>query len=289
MQALYRSINFILNRFGKALVDVSLEAPQASGKVFGLWEPVAWGVQAHIFELADKLRRQQRIFREAPDWQVFDAILRGQLEGVPLLTGPMVWNKVTQKLLEDTFAARIVNANTSDEDLRARYLAVGTNYTQPAYAHTSLFRETLRKTPLTQAQDGKYAKLYLFLDLAEANGAQTTIASGTNNTTTITVASATGFNIGDAIRVGTSPQPSFSSIVAIDGTELSLDPAEPLLSTPTVSQAVLVCIGETGSFGNQNATGTAGSGDMFSRSRLRWPKTSSQAMMIRHSIFGEPA
>ena len=263
------------------------EPPNKSG-VFGLYEPFFMGEHAAPEELNQALRKQSRVYKDATDMQVYEGIMRNELESVRVYQGAAAWNTITRKLLDETFAAMLVDGAPVANDQKVKYLSVGTNYADPNENHVGLQREIIRKTPLTKARDGKFAKLFLFLDVDEGNGVLTQIAAGTNTVTTITLSDASGFNIGDALRVSTSPQQSFSSVVSITGNEIGLDPLEPLSSLPVVGQNVLLCIGEAGSYGNQGALAALGTGDLFSRTNLRFPKTNASALFIKTTIFGEP-
>ena len=268
---------------------MNISEKDSKGNHFGIWRPVALRTKTTPDELLYTLRKKIHRFKDIHPLKCFEAIFNGTLPSVSLSPYSPVSNKIMDKLIKATYPARLVGAHSPEQDMLIRWLAIGTTYTAPAGTQEQLFNEVLRKTPLTQAQDGKYAKLIMFLDFAEGNQVEAQIAAGTNNKGVITVDDATGINIGDAIRVSTAPQQSFSKVVGISGNELTMDPSEELLTDPVVGQSVLICIGEAGSFANTLATSDPNSGDMFSRVRLRYPKTSGQALFLLHTLFGEAA
>lgn len=270
-----------------------INAPMGLYESAGAYEVTAFRESATIPELVAEMRRQELALREAPEHEVLDALMSGRLRHVRQLgreisDQPRQFNKITDKFLEaGGIADRIIGNFTSDQDMVIRRLAVGTDYAATAYNAAGLVREIFRKAPLSMVRQGPNAKIYLELGLTEANPAvSAVIATGTNDTTTITVDDATGFTIGDAIRVSTSPAESFSRIIGIAGNVLSLDASDALQFTPAIGQAVDLCIGEVGAFGHQTANGTANSGSCFSRSRLRFYNDATAVYLVRFTYMG---
>jgi len=216
--------------------------------------------------------RQARLER-APEtalYDCWDAIFRGELGRELVKTGPHFWNSVTTAYLKDTEGARLCNAHTSNEDGILSYLAVGTNAVPSSSSDTTMGREIFRNTPLTRKNTTAGSKIVLKINFDEGNlTTATTVAAGTWNTLTFDVEDTTGFNVGDAVLIGTSPAQSASRIASITpGTPgtLTMETTEPLLYVPTVGQSVNLQLGEFAGFGNGLATSTPGSGTLFSRS-----------------------
>lgn len=254
-------------------------------QVSGVYEPFWLKDKVSDDELLSMLRRQQRIYRQASNWECWDAILRGELQSVRLGRHRPFFNKVTRAYLDDTEGARMVNAHTSDKTGILYYLAVGTGNTEPADDDTQLLRETFRATPLEKANTSSGPKFILKLGFADGNiTTATTIAAGSWSTTVFEVDSATGFAVGDAIQVGT-PTLSETRITAIDGNQITVNGLEPLSSIPLEGQAVRLMIGEAGAFGNETADTDPDTGDLFSRAQLRIIKSEDIAWFIRFNYL----
>lgn len=263
------------------LIDV-VEPRQVSG----VYEPYALLDQVSPDELIAMLRRQQRIYRDASDWDCFQAVLAGEVQSVRLQKCQPRFNKVTQGYLSATEGARMTNSHTSNEDGILRYLAIGTGNTEATETDTQLLRETFRAAPYIKANTNIGPKFVLVLPFASPNiTTATTIAAGSWTTTQFNVASATGFAIGDAIRVATTPATSETRITNISGNTITVDSNEPLLSIPISGQAVNLLIGEVGAFGNQAASGSANTGTLYSRARLRLLKNSFVAYFIQFTYL----
>lgn len=259
------------------------------GKIAGLYEPFALRTKASNEELLQLLRREHASLRDAHPFDQWNAILQGRLGRDLIVPGPRVWNKVLTGYLKDTEGARLCNEHTSNEDGVLRYLAVGTGNVDPADDDAQLLREIYRAAPLSKKNTDSGSKFILQLDFGDANpGVATTVTAGSWSTLTFEVASTTGFAVGDAISVGTTPATSYSRIAAITpGTpgSITVDSLEPLLSIPAPGQAVTLLIGSAGAFGNGLASGTINTGTMFSHSKLRIPKDSDLAWFIRFTFL----
>lgn len=230
------------------------------------------GVWPDALEAQITADRQHRLEQaeENARFDCWDAIFRGELGRDLIKAGPHFWNSVTTAYLKDTEGARLCNAHTSNEDGILKYLAVGTNAVPSASSDTALGRETFRNTPLTRKNTTAGSKIVLKIGFDEANlTTATAVDAGSWDVLTFDVDSTTGFNVGDAVLIGTSPAQSTSRIAAITpGTPgtLTMETTEPLLYVPTVGQSVTLQLGEFGGFGNVLATATPGSGTLFSRS-----------------------
>lgn len=259
---------------------------QEPSRQSGIYEPFLLLDQVSDEELLAMLRRQQRIYRDAPDWDCWQAILGGELQSVRLSAHKPAFNKVTLGYLRDTEGKRMVNGHAGSEDGILRYLAVGTGNTDAATNNTQLLRETFRAVPNTKANTDAGPQFVLRLNFTEANiTTATTIAVGAWSTTVFEVASATGLAVGDAIRVGTTPAASETRITAIAGNQITVDANEPLASVPQSGQAVQLLLGEAGAFGNTDATASANTGRLYSRSRLRIPKNDQLCWFIRYTYL----
>lgn len=241
--------------------------------------------------IADRQTRLDQV-DESALFDCWEGVFRGELGRGLIVPGPHCWNKITTAYLKDTEGARLCNAFTSNEDGIVRYLAVGTNAVPAASSDTALGREIFRNTPLTRKNTTSGSKIVLKLGFDEANlTTATTIAAGDWSVLAFGVADTTGFNVGDAILIGTSPAQSTSRIATITpGTpgSFTLETTEPLLSIPTVGQAVTLQLGEFSAFGNGLATITPGSGTLFSRTAsptARLPKNDELCWFIKYQYI----
>lgn len=226
-----------------------------------------WPDEAEAMILADRDLRLSLI-EEDSRFDAYEAVLNGRLGRGLIQPGPVFWNKVTRGYLVDTEGARLCNAHTSNEDGIIYYLAVGTNNTDATETDSAMGRETFRKAPDTKKNTSSGSKLILKLDFTEANlTAITAVQPGTHTLNTFGVDSTTGFNVGDVIEVGTSPAKSYARISSITpGTPGSFTTDTNLLSIPTEDQTVTLWLGEFAAWGNGLASGTLGTGTLFSRS-----------------------
>lgn len=269
-------------------MDTQIADLKFSHKQAGIWD--AWLIREHTSpaELITMLKKQDRQYQGMDDFDCIEAIIAGALRQVQPRRDGHVFNKITLGLRGDTWGARLVNGHTSNESGILYYLSIGTNNTDPSESQTALLNEIFRDTPITKRNSGAQQSFHMFVDHAEGNpGVSTAIAASPASTKTVLeVDSATGFSVGDAIEVGTSPASGRSRITAITGDQLTLDPTQPLLYLPVEGNTVTLIIGESGSHGNEDASTTPDSGTLFSRGGLKLLKTIDYAALIRHTFLG---
>jgi len=259
--------------------------PPEPGHRESWWTPVALRSKASPEELVKALRRQSRKYSGADFFDCIEAIMAGALRHVDVQTLDPIKNKINKQLLDDTWGARLVNGHTAAHDGILRYMAVGTNNTDPTEGQANLANEFFRAVPLTKKHTGSQQKFILHLDFADANlENDTTVKAGTWSKTVFEVADPTGFHVGAAIRVS-GTLTSFSRISAIAGDQITLDPSQPLLEVPLSGHDVNLCIGGTASYGGTDATATLQSGHPYAVSKLRIYKNSDLAYFIKQTFL----
>jgi hypothetical protein len=259
---------------------------ESSAGFAGIWDIFEWTEKAQVDELFADLMRQNRELREAHPMHVAEAFFRGEHRTVKPRHALRTHNKITDGLLRQTFGLRLMNDHTGTEDQVVRYIAIGSNGEEPSRDDPKLKREIFRAAPITKKADGDQYKFLILLDFDDANPpAETTITSA-SSTTVITLASVTGLNEGDTIRIQKTAGYEFRVIVDITGLVVTINTAMPAL--PVATQTVLRCLGEGGAFGNTNATSTPESGKLFNRALLPYDKTDSKAVLVRDTIIAVP-
>lgn len=266
---------------------------KSSYEQWGIWDAFTFKEAMPPCEQIAELRKQDRRYIDLPDFDCIEAILRGELRQVKPQLQRRIGNKIMLKLRGATWGARLVNEHTENETGILAYLSVGTDNRAPIETQTQLYREIFRKVPLTKRNTGSSQVFHLFMDFEEGNPDLATeiSASPASSKTVLYVEDVTGFNIGDAIQVGTSPSPSQGRIESIDveDSALILEASEALTFTPVPGNSVELIIGESGSHGNADADGTENSGDLFSRGQLRLYKNIDLAAYVRHTFLGVSA
>lgn len=253
----------------------------------GLWDATPYRAKAAPAELIAELKKSDRNYQGKHDLECIEAICRGELPKASVGPTTHIQNKIMKKLRVDTWGARLLNAHTADDSGILYYLSVGTNNTDPSETQTQLEREIFRATPLTKSAttDGKQ-KFILFLDFPDANPGVSTTLTEDGTKTQIVVDSVTSFNVGDAVQVNTSPAVSKTRISSINGTTVNFDSNIPLSYLPLSGQAMHLILGETGAHGNEDASITENSGDLFARSKLPIYNDSDLAYFIKHTFAG---
>lgn len=265
--------------------QIQIDLPPERPNRDSWWTPVALRTKASPDELVGMLRRQSRRYRGADFFDCIEAIMAGALRHVDVQALNPIKNKINEQLLDDTWGARLVNAHTAANDGILRYMAVGTNNSDPSESLPNLPNEFFRDVPLTKKHAGSQQKFILHLDFDDANlEIDTTVKAGTWSKTVFEVTDPTGFHVGAAVRVAGSLT-SFSRITAIAGDQITLDPAQPLSAVPVEDDAVNLCIGGTASYGGTDATTDLQSGHPYAISKLRIYKNADLAYFIKQTFL----
>lgn len=266
-------------------------SPVKPTTIYSIYEPPA---HVSMPELIAELRRKSRLYRDAHEIEVIEALHRGELDRYPVRLAARNHNKIQDDWLLHTVGSHLFDAmpgatpTDPDFDGAVRRLAVGTHYQPPTREDGQLLREVLRKTPHSFIRVGDHHKFAINIGFTEANGALTAVeASPAPTENGVTVTDAAGIQVGDALRIALGSGFAITYVKTKSGNDLTFE--TPLASAPVAGAAVLVCLGEAGIFGNVGCDDTANSGTCFSRARLFYPKQSPFSPSIVGDMILVPA
>lgn len=250
-------------------------------------------------ELIAQIKREQRIYRDAPMTDVMAAIRRGEVRCTSSLGTRGGNNKLIRGFYLDLFA-RLKGASSTpaaDQTLYIEKFAIGTKYDATLFADAQLGNEIYRATPNEFYDDGLstfYATTYLNKSSGNPTG-NTTVSSSTS--TVITVASPTGFVVDGRIQVETANATYNCTVSAISGSDLTVNAitggslvnagAFDAGDIPQAADTVIALHAEAACFIGSNTTGTANTGTMMNRKLLEQLKTSSISLLYDYILSCE--
>lgn len=209
-----------------------------------------------------------------------DAIRSGHV--VPVVDSQIGPNLILRGFWEDLFA-RFAATPSSNQTLAIKYLALGLDYTASDFNQEDLYEEHYRDVPDETYDNGVSTyTTTLYLKKTEGNPTgNTTVSSST--TTVITVASATGFIVGNRIQVETANNVYTCTITNIAGNDLTINnitgggfltPASAfdVADTPQSGDTVISLISEGGCVISEAATASANTGKLLNRKQLATQK-----------------
>jgi hypothetical protein len=187
-------------------------------------------------------------------------------------------NKVLNAYL-DAVQARMQGTQSANQTLEVQTVEVGAGYPTPAGTDTALQHLLgAGKAPGEIDVVGYQTTWITHFELADNNGAETTIAAVTD-TTHITLTSATGFANGDRIEIQTSGGSFKRTITALAGADATLDTA---VTGMAITNPVLQIWGESGLKGNNDGT------TLFTHSQFSdggYTKTEHKSILVESAII----
>lgn len=163
-------------------------------------------------------------------------------------------------------------------DLEFKYVAVSTAYDPPTKS-TTLELEKGRVVPTSINRVGARIIVESTFGISDANTASTTINTVTSNKI-FTLTSATGFNIGDRVIIGTAKEER--KISNLSGSTVTLD--KDLKVTPSNGTTVNQALSRLHLVYGSGATLTLNSGYGVSIAQLISTKDSTETILTRHEI-----